>query len=64
MEIYFTPEDIQVFIDGRLDRSERERMLEHLDHCKMCVKWLADAGEDEAGKATLLHPKGTNRGRE
>ena len=27
---------------GHLDLRERERMLEHLDHCPLCVGWLAD----------------------
>ncbi len=40
MEVHLTPQEIQAFIEGRLDRSERERILEHLDHCRLCVRWL------------------------
>ena len=43
MEDHPTPQEIQAFIEGRLDRRERERMLEHLDHCPLYVKLLADA---------------------
>ncbi len=39
---HLTTKEINPFIEGHLDRKERERILEHLDHCPMCVKWLAD----------------------
>ncbi len=50
MEIHLTPDEIQAFIEGRLDRSERERMLAHLDHCPLCVRLLAE-GVREKGTA-------------
>ena len=40
MEIHLTPLEIEGFIEGHLDRSER--VLEHLDYCRLCVRWLAD----------------------
>ena len=43
MEDHLTPLEIEGFIDGSLDHRERERILEHLDRCRMCVRWLADA---------------------
>ncbi len=46
-DIHLTPEEIQAFIEGTLDRRHQERMLEHLDHCRMCVKLLADATREK-----------------
>ncbi len=37
MDHHLTPKDITTFIESRLDRRERERLLEHLDHCPGCV---------------------------
>ncbi len=53
MEIHLTREEIQAFIEGRLENRERERMLEHLDHCPLCVRWLADAVREK--RASRLH---------
>ena len=41
MDIHLTPQEIQAVIERSLDRSEWERLLEHLDHCPPCVKWLS-----------------------
>ncbi len=46
---HLTAEETEAFIEGCLDRKDRERILEHLDHCPLCVKWLADVG----GKRSL-----------
>ena len=53
MDDHLTPPEIQAFIEGGLDRSERERMLEHLDRC-MCVRLLADS-VPEKQSASRVH---------
>ncbi len=53
METHFTLQEIQAFIKGGLDRRERERMLEHRDHCPLCVKLLADAAREK--RANRVH---------
>ncbi len=50
MENHLTPQEIQSFIDGRQTAGPRERMLEHLDRCRMCVKLLADAMQEGASR--------------
>ncbi len=42
MDIHLTQLEITNFIEGTLDRTHREQMLEHLDRCWMCVKLLAN----------------------
>ncbi len=40
MENHLTLQETQAFVEGCLDRRHMERILEHLDHCRMCVKLL------------------------
>ncbi len=54
MEYHLTPLEIHAFIEGRLDRRHRKRMLEHLNHCLVCVKLLAD-GVREKGAVVTVH---------
>ncbi len=44
------PQEIKTFIDDTLDRRSRDRMLEHLDHCRICVKLLADEVREKRAK--------------
>ncbi len=53
MEAHRTSEEIEAFIKGGLDRSRRERMLERLDHCPLCVKLLADVVREK--RANRFH---------
>ncbi len=39
---HLTAKEIEAFIEGSLNHKERKRILEHLDHCPLCVDWLAD----------------------
>ncbi len=55
MEDHLTPQEIQAFIEGLLDRSERERMLDHLDHCR-CVGWLADGVREKGAASHVFGP--------
>ena len=41
-DIHLKQQEIKSFIGGSLERKERERIMEHLDHCPLCLKWLAD----------------------
>lgn len=47
MDHHLTSQEIQAFIEARLDHRERERILEHVDHCPLCVKWLADGVQEK-----------------
>ena len=50
---HLTPKEIQAFIDGGLDRESRKRIQEHLDHCPVCVKWVADGVKERKGEGKV-----------
>ncbi len=50
---HLTAEETETFIEGCLDRKDRERILEHLNHCPLCVKWVADAVREKRAPCFL-----------